>query len=206
MDLNSPEIFSDESTNTLKSSDSPFDLPLRIESLPSEKDLHKFLKCVERIIRTSVEYRFWISFITTALGNTKCKLTHEQMSETNIEIHHHPINLYTICKAVVNNKINAKELFCTFDIATEVIELHFQNKVGYIPLLSDLHNKFHEGFLDLPMELVSGEYKEILKDYSIDDEDLQRIHSLCGIKAKDVKSINWSKDDYPGINDLREAI
>jgi hypothetical protein len=49
---------------------------------------------------------------------------------------------------------------------------HYQNIIGYIPLVSTLHEKFHNGFLDLPINFVQG-YWEVFwnkfKHYSTKD-------------------------------------
>jgi hypothetical protein len=180
--------------------DSQFNLPLRISSFPSEKDYEVFVKNVERIVRYSQEYKLWVKYITDNLGQTKCALTNETINECSLEIHHHPITLYTVVKSVLNDFMTKKLEFSTFDVATKVIELHFQNKIGFIVLLSDLHKKYHNGFLNLPIELVHGDYKYIIQNYTIDENEYDRICSLCNIHLEDVKQL-WKKDDYPGIND-----
>jgi hypothetical protein len=180
--------------------DSQFNLPLRISSFPSEKDYEVFVKNVERIVRYSQEYKLWVKYITDNLGQTKCALTNETINECSLEIHHHPITLYTVVKAVLNDFMTKKLEFSTFDVATKVIELHFQNKIGFIVLLSDLHKKYHNGFLNLPIELVHGDYKYIIQNYTIDENEYDRICSLCNIHLEDAKQL-WKKDDYPGIND-----
>ena len=179
---------------------SQFELPLRISSFPSEKDYEVFVKSVERIVRYSQEYKLWVKYITENLGQTKCALTNETINECSLEIHHHPITLYTVVKAVLTDIMSKGQEFSTFDVATKVIELHFQNKVGYVVLLSDLHKKYHNGFLNLPIELVHGDYKYILQNYSIDENEYDRICSLCNVKLTDVYQ-SWKKDDYPGIKD-----
>jgi hypothetical protein len=194
----SPIIVADKD-ETLKSSNSPFILKLRVDTIYSEKDFDKFIKCVEKLVRFSYEYKEWVSYIIENLGYNFCAITEEVMGECEVVMHHHPINLYTICKAVISEFLSKNQSFCTFDVATKVIELHFQNKVGYVPLLSNLHEKYHNGFLNVPIELVHGDYKYILTAYKIDDQEYERILELCNIKLCDCKH-SWKKDNYPGIN------
>lgn len=177
---------------------SPFNLPLRISSFASEKEVIEFVKCVERLVRHSNEYRLWVNYITETLGQSKCALTEENISECPLQVHHHPINLYTIIKTVINDCLKKKLLFSTFDIACKVMELHYQNKVGYVVILSDLHCKFHNGFLNLPIELVQGDYKHILTHYSIEENEYDKICSYCNIHISDMKQ-SWKKDFYPGL-------
>ena len=88
--------------------------------------------------------------------------------------------------------------FCTFDVATEVIQLHFMNKVGYVALIETMHEKFHNGFLNIPVSAVRGDYNWFLKEYSkyLDQEDLDTLNSRLIIKTSNT---NWSSEDYPGL-------
>jgi len=192
-------ISSDEDNFTIKAKDNPFSLPLRIDSFACEKDMNKFIKCVERQVRSSVEYKYWVKYVTEALGHSTCALTNEVMGECTIEIHHHPIPLYTVCKGVIMSQLNGDQKVCTFDISTNVIEKHFQNKVGYIPLISDLHEKYHAGFQDLPIELVNGNYKDLIATLPFEEDEVSRIEMLEGIHLNDC-STSWSKGNYPGLD------
>jgi len=175
-----------------------FDLPLRIENFSSDKELIRYIKNVETLVRRSSEYYYWTKYITEALGHTSCSLTNENMAECTIDIHHHPLNLYTICKSVIMAKIEKQKKFCTFDIALEIIELHFQDKVGYIPLLSSLHEKYHNGYLEIPIELVYGNYSYIIKNYTMEDCDMEKVIELSKI-TKDKSKYIWTKNSYPAI-------
>ena len=66
-------------------------------------------------------------------------------------------------------------------------------------MLSNLHEKYHNGFLQIPIEFVRGDYKYILTHYKIEDEEYKRILSLCNVHKDDVKVL-WSKNNYPGIS------
>lgn len=187
-----------EDDDTLTSENSPFSLKLRIDSFYSEKELNKFIKSVERLVRYSPEYKQWVSYIIETLGQNYCALTEEVIGECKIEMHHHPINLFTICKTLIMDMLKNKESFCTFDVATKIIELHFQNKIGYIPLLSDLHEKFHNGFLKLPIELTYGDYKKFMKEYSIDDSDIDKVNENINTHLTDCK-VGWKRGEYPGV-------
>ena len=172
-----------------------FNLPLRISEFTNEKDQVKFIKNVETAVRRSNEYRYWTSYITDALGHTTCSLTKESMHECTIEIHHHPITLFNICIAVIQDLINKQEKFCSFDVSTKIIELHFQDKVGYVPLLSSLHEKYHNSFLDIPIELINGDYKYLLNNLPFLDEERNKINSLCNVKIDTCRQI-WSRNNY----------
>lgn len=196
-DTNLPKIVADEKNDSLTNSfDSFSTLSLRRVEFETDKDETAFLKKVETLVRQSPEYKDWVRFITYTLGNTKCCITFEEMNETNVHVHHHPISLFTICKAVMNKYMDDGKQFCSFDIAQEVISLHYKNKIGYMTLLGDIHKKYHNGFQQLPIESVHGDYKEFIEKYPINDDDLERINELENIKLENLK-VCWSKDNYP---------
>lgn len=192
-----PPVEPDE-TNVFKIENAPFELSLRIDNFSNEKEEISFIKSVEKMVRFSPEYKLWVNYIVDTLGQNKCEFTGELKGECPVEVHHHPICLYTIVKTIIDDKIRKHVQFCTFDIARDVIELHFQNKVGYVLMLSDLHAKYHNGFMQIPIEFVSGDYKYILTNYEMEKEEYSRILLLCGVHKDDIVQ-SWSKNNYPGL-------
>ena len=124
--------------------------------------------------------------------------TNEIMSEVKICIHHHPIGLFTITKGILNEYLAKEESFCTFDVSTKVMELHFKNQIGYVPLLESLHEKFHNGFLQIPKEMIKGNYRSFLSEYSkyLDESDLENIDEKLAINES---NCNWTRNSYPGL-------
>ena len=194
-----------DEANVFKIENAPFELSLRIDSFSNEKEEISFIKSVEKMVRFSPEYKLWVNYIVDTLGQNKCEFTGELKGECPVEVHHHPICLYSIVKAVIDDKIRKHTQFCTFDIARDVIELHFQNKVGYVLMLSDLHAKYHNGFMQIPIEFVSGDYKHILTNYEMEKEEYSRILLLCGIHKDDIVQ-TWSKNNYPGLTNSNTNI
>jgi len=190
----------EEAENVFKIDNSPFELSLRIDNFPDDKDEIKFVKAVEKMVRFSPEYRLWVDYIEETLGKNKCEFTGEVKGECPVDVHHHPICLFTIVKTIVDDKIRKHEQFCTFDIAREVIEMHFQNRVGYVLILSSLHEKYHNGFMQIPIEFVSGDYKYLLTNYEMEKEEYSRILLLCGVHKEDIVQ-SWNKNNYPGLTD-----
>lgn len=187
----------------LFSEDSPFRLALRIKNFENESQYKKFLKNCEKIVRSSLEYNLWRDYIRDVLQLQECAITQEKMSEVSIEVHHHLPSLFVMVKALVNKKIDANEEFSTFDIATKIIELHFENKLGYITLLKSMHEKFHNGFLTIPMSLVKGNYNAFLSEYStyLDEDDLDQMNQRLSINEN---NCSWSRNTYvPEEQDIR---
>ena len=173
-------------------------LSLRVQGFDDDKSYHRFIKNVEKLVRTSLEYREWIKYIIDVLGYTNCEMTDERSSEVTVEIHHHPITLYTIVKGVIVNYINKEKEFCTYDIASETIQLHFQNRVGFIPIVKTLHEKYHNGYLDIPIDFCHGEWKYIINNFPLEDEEMQNILRLASVKKESLKE-QWSRSSYSKV-------
>jgi hypothetical protein len=199
-EINTTEIKSNVERLELYSDNYPFNLSLRIKIFESETDYNKFIKNCEKLIRGSQEYKLWRNYIIDVLQIQSCAITLERMDQTSIDIHHHPVSLFTLVKSLVNERLEKEEEFCTFDICTKAIELHFQNIVGFVALLSSMHEKFHNGFLNIPRSMIKGNYNVFLAEYSkyLDEEELDVISSRLSITDH---NCNWSADDYPGAKE-----
>jgi hypothetical protein len=176
----------------------PFSLPLRIKNFENEAYYNKFIKNCEKLIRGSVEYKQWRNYITDVLQVNSCFVTNERMDECTLEIHHHVPSLFTMLKAIVNKNMEKDEAFSTFDICMEAIEIHFANKVGYIAVISSIHEKIHNNCLEIPRSMIQGDYIWFIENFSkyLDDEDLDTINRRLSVENSEFA---WGKDNYPGI-------
>jgi len=147
------------------------------------------------MIRRSVEYKEWRNYIVDVLQINECMITHERMDEVTIEVHHHLPSLYVLVTALVNKCIEENIEFCTFDICQQAIEIHFQNRVGYVTLLKSIHEKFHNGKLDIPVEFVQGDYNYFIREYSkyLDESDIETIQSRLAVHEH---NCTWSRNNY----------
>lgn len=193
-------IVSNIEENQLSSPESPYTISLRRDDFEDEKQFVKFIKNCEKLVRGSSEYSYWREYLREVLGEYACDITGEINSQTTVDIHHHPFTLFLIIKGVVRKYLDNCVPFCTFDICMDAIELHYKNKIGYIPLLSSLHEKYHNGFLLLPMELVHGNYKSFQEEYSkyLEVDDISDIQEKLDITYKNCgwEKYNWMKDRY----------
>lgn len=194
-----PKIDSDVDKLELSSENYPYTLNFNSgEFWKSDKDLRRFCSCIEGIIRKSPEYRIWKEYLREVYGKYSCVFTGEINQETTVEIHHHPMTLYDMVKSVVIKLGTKNEEFSSLDVAKEVIILHYKNLVGYVPIVSSLHEKYHNGFLQIPIEWVGGNYKDWLKDYGsfLEEEDLEKIQNKISTKKEDCNLSAWKKDHY----------
>jgi len=189
------EVKSNVESLELYSDNYPFSLSLRISNFENESEYKKFVKACERMVRGSIEYRHWKRYIIDVLQINECMITHEKISDLTIEVHHHIPSMYVLVCALVNRRIENGEEFCTFDVAHEAIELHFQNKIGYVTLIKSMHEKFHNGKLGIPINLVKGDYLYFINTFSkyLDEADMAKIEERQVVNET---NCTWSRDDY----------
>lgn len=139
--------------------------------LNTEKDKIKFIKRIENIVRSSMEYRDYIAYLKEYVNMNHCaffnNVENAQGSKVRIEIHHEPLTLFDIVMTVVNKFIEESIPLNDLYIADEVMELHYMNKVGLIPLSKSLHQiVHHSNDVIIPLTLVYGEYKKFIDEYN----------------------------------------
>jgi len=75
----------------------------------SDKDRVKFVKRIEKIVRSSLEYKDYIAFLKDNVDMTACRFFNNVDGLDNrrikIEIHHEPLTLYDIVNVVVEKWI-----------------------------------------------------------------------------------------------------
>lgn len=189
------EVKSNVENLELYSDEHPFSLSLRLSTFEDDSKYNKFIKNVEKLVRNCNEYKLWTEYIRDVVGLTTCAMTNERIDQVKIEIHHHVPSLYIIIKGLVNEKLSNNIEFCSFDIAMEAIKIHYANRLGYVPLIKSLHEKFHNGFLEIPIQYVHGNYNWFVNNYSkyLDQEDLDVINSRL---VSSGSTVGWAKDNY----------
>lgn len=163
--------------------------------LTSDKDRTKFVFRVEKIVRSSMEYKDYIGFLKDYIDMTKCaffnNVSGEDSRRIKIEVHHEPLTLFDIVATVLNKWETEGIPLNDLLIADEVMGLHYLNQVGLIPLSQTVHNAVHEsGTLIVPLYLIYGNYKEFIRDYQ--DYIPEEIYEKLEKKIALTKSI---KDD-----------
>ena len=133
--------------------------------LNTERDKEKFIKRVEKVVRSSMEYRDYIAFLKEYVNMNHCaffnNVENAQGSRVRIEIHHEPLTLFDIVKVVVNKHIDEGIPLNDLYISDEVMNLHYTNQVGLIPLSKSIHQIVHNSNeIIIPITLVFGDYKK----------------------------------------------
>lgn len=163
----------------------------------NEKDRVNFIKrrC-EKAIRTSMEYKDYIAFLKDYCDMNRCaffqKINTKESRRIHLEIHHEPFTLYDYCEAVLDRFIAEGKEINALLIADEVMELHYQNNVGLIPLSKTMHQAYHnnEKFI-IPLTMVYGEYKSFLDKYDdyMSDDLSERLYTKLESKIQDTKNV-----------------
>jgi len=192
----SEDLFCSVKENVIQTKDYHYSLSLKRIDFETEKEFDSFIKNSERLVRVSNEYRLWINYLRESLNYKFCQITEESLDDVSVEVHHHPFSLFLLSKYLISEKMSLNEEFSTFDIASEIMFLHFNMKVGFILLVKTLHEKFHNGSLDLPMELIKGDYTYLLDRFLkyASDSELNMINKYLSVNFNNCNwELKWPK-------------
>lgn len=180
MRVNTPDVFTNNNLiNVMKLKDVPKEY--RFPTIMNDKDKVKNIKKIEMIIRGSMEYKDYIKYLREYVDMSKCyffkNVTKENNRKVSIEIHHEPFTLFDITKIVLEKWLYNEMEVNHFLIAEEVMKLHYQNKVGLIPLTATAHQLVHNGKLFIPVQDVYGKgFIDFVLEYDdFIDQDLRKI-------------------------------
>lgn len=140
-------------------------------TLKNDAQKKKFVLGLERIIRSSMEYKDYVAFLRQYIDMTQCSFFHDvkkgdrNSGKISIEIHHEPFKLYTITLTIVNKWMAEEIPLNRFGIAEEVMKIHYQNLIGLIPLSKTVHQLVEKNRLFVPLQSVRGNFINFLKQY-----------------------------------------
>jgi hypothetical protein len=89
----------------------------------------------------------------------------QHTSKLVIEIHHTPFKLAEIVRTICNKHIIDHGFADEFDVGNEVMELHYRNLIGLVPLSHTVHELIHKDEFDIPPTLVYGYWKQYIVEY-----------------------------------------
>mgnify|MGYP003571259467 CR=1 FL=1 len=150
----------------------PFDKSPLDLSDPKVRD--KFIKGIEKLVRTSKQYKRYIDYLKREKGLNHCAIfgnveSAKKGGKTKVEMHHGPIfTLYDIASIVLekhlmenNPKIN------TFDIAAEILDLHRRNLIQVVMLSQTVHNSMDNKEMApfISMDMTWGNLMGFIEEY-----------------------------------------
>lgn len=115
-----------------------------------EQSYSKFIKEVERLVRSNPDYKVFIDYIKRVLGIDFCQVfshVYDKVDAT-IEFHHGPVfSLYDICEIELQRFLKEGLRVNVFRVADAVLDLHFQLKINGVMLCRTVHEMAHNGDL-----------------------------------------------------------
>ena len=169
--------------------------------LNNDKDRVKFIKRCEKVIRSSMEYKDYIAYLRDYVDMDSCAFFNMISSKDNkkakIEIHHEPFTLYDYVSVVVDRFIGEGLPLNDLLIADEVMELHYNNMVGLIPLSKTIHEAVHNSNkIFIPLSMVYGNYKAFLEN----EKYLPYIDELLDkLETKINQTKNLKEEDFDAL-------
>ena len=124
-----------------------------------ESSMDKYIKYIEKLVRNSYEYRNYIWTLKNEFDINRCKFLKDidiQKTGVGLEFHHYPFTLYDIVFLTITDKINRYGQFESnitdaWKLAEEITRLHYENKVGLVPLTTTVHELVHNGINNNPL-------------------------------------------------------
>lgn len=149
-----------------------------------EKVRSKFIKEIEKIIRTSLEYRNFIKYLKNDRFLHYCtifnRLPEDIINDIKVEVHHHPITLYDLVDTVLTKYIDIGKDFTRLSIAHEVMLEHYSGNIGLVPLTITAHQLAHNGLSILKKENIIGNYHRWIENNQqyIDGDVLRKVELI----------------------------
>lgn len=137
--------------------------------LNDDKSFKKYIQTIEKVVRTSFEYRALINYLREYMDMNQCafykNVNNADSTKIKIEVHHEPLSLFDICIIVYNKRVAFNEPLDEEFVAKEVMYLHYNLMIGLIPLAETVHQLVHAQYLFVPTTAVLGKYKEFIDRY-----------------------------------------
>lgn len=146
------------------------ELPVRPQpKYNTPRDMEKYIKTCEIVIRKSLEYREYIKFLKENFNMNEClilsNLKNGEHKRYRIEIHHEPFTLFDIVETVIARRLENGESISTLKVADEVMDLHYSGMVGLVPLTATMHELVHAGRIFIPLQFIYHKYNEFFAEY-----------------------------------------
>lgn len=173
--------------------------------LDNDKDRFKFISTVERICRSSMEYKQLIEFLKVNMNMNFCSFFHNVSRNINgtakvrIEIHHEPFTLYDIVAIILNDRIENEKYISIFDIADEVMEVHYKGYVGLVPLSETVHELVHNGKIFIPLQFIDEGFNLFYRKYKKTIDNMDGLCDLLQAKVRLSKEYAKNPDEFISI-------
>jgi len=158
----------------------------------------KLIAYLKKMCRGSYEYREYMNHFKDVLENTKCKVLGIDINEVpiTIEIHHTPFSLETIVSVVTARMFDVQGVpIDPKDISEEVMRLHYEGKIGLIPLTSTIHEAVHSNTIHVKPSDIYGNYQAFFEEYEeyFDEDAIDHYNNVISLSDEEVDLYNKEK-------------
>jgi hypothetical protein len=178
----------------------PYSLAMYIDSSMDAKIFVKFIKKVERHVRSNPDYKQYLEWLRDEQGLDKCAYFHNVNSfKAEIQLHHVLSNLYTICVTVCNRLLSTNKKVSSFILADEVIKLHLEDKIALVPLSTTVHELVHAKKVRIPKSQIYGNYQAYYEQHVAFMDDYEKEiyadnEKYLTLERSDLKELEYKKD------------
>lgn len=159
----------------------------------------KMVAYLKRMVRSSWEYKNYMSNFKDNLGMTSCKVFN--MIDINdikvgLEIHHTPFAMETIVMAVINRMVAENGYpIDPKDVSEEVMRLHYDGVVGLIPLTTTIHEAVHSGSVYIKPRDIYGDYQKFFEQYEeyLSEDAIRHYNNVISLSEEEIDLYNKEK-------------
>ena len=146
------------------------------EYFDDTKEYVKFVKDCEQQVRTSPDYKIFISFIKKILGVNFCQVSSSIYdTDATVEMHHGPIfTLFDYCSIILNHFLKTGRKIDTPRIADRVLDEHFDINVQVVMLAVTNHEATHNRDLFLHVDQGIGDLTKFIDSYNNAFDDVHK--------------------------------
>lgn len=145
----------------------------------------KFIKEVEKLVRTSDDYSAFVQYIKRCLGINFCQVSSKIYdTDATIEMHHGPLfTLYDVCDVILTWFIKNHLKINTFRVANKVLDEHFAMRVQVIMLTVTNHEAIANRDLFTHFNQGIGNVDAFIKMYTpyLNDEQKYKIWNFMNL-------------------------
>ena len=136
----------------------------------------KFVKDCESAVRTSPDYKIFISFIKRVLGINFCQVSSSIYdTDATVEMHHGPIfTLFDYASIMVNHFLNTNKKIDTPRIADALLDEHFDLHIQVVMLATTNHEAAHNRDLFLNVKQGIGDLNRFIELYNKAFDDVHK--------------------------------
>jgi len=189
--INVANIPADDDNVEIYSENQPYSLTMYLDPNYDQSYFSKFIKAVERAVRGNEDYKMWLTSLREEEAySNDAFLANVSSCDAEIQLHHFPFNLYTICSVITKKMLVQGLKVSTFIVADKVIRTHIKGNIGLVPLAVSMHELAHMGQLNILRTQISGHWETFYNNYKdyFSDYDFEIVRALVETKSLENKS------------------